>query len=134
MEHLHPVAQVGAHPLFGALADFLAIGALQQVVLDDVDPGEQQALALDQLGDLIFAPQQLSGFCQAEGAVVVGEQLLDPVFDFLDHHAPRGREHRPGRTVHDRWVGGEDEAFDMADVLALDGDRAFLGINLCVQL
>ena len=134
VEDLHPVAQVGAYPLFGALADLFAVGPLQHVVLDDIDPGEQQALALDQRGDLVFPPQQLSGFRQSECAVIVRKQLLDPVLDFLDHRTPRGREHRPDRTVHDRWVGGEDQAFDMADVLALDGDCAFLGVNLCVQL
>ncbi len=134
MKDLHPVAQMRADPLFGPLTNFLAVCPLQQIVLNDVNAGVEQAFALNQFRNLSLAPEQLTRFRQSKGAVVVGEQLLNPVFDFLDHHAPGGGEHRSGRTVQNRRVGREDQALDMPNMLAFYGDCAFLGINLCVQL
>ena len=134
MEKFHPIAQVRAGPLFNPLTDFLTVGALQKIVLDHVNTGEEQAFALNQLADLVLTPEHLACFGQAEGTVVVIQQLLDPVLHFLDHHATSGGEHRACRSIHDRRVRREHQPLDMAHVFALYGDRAFFRINNCVQI
>ena len=73
VKNLHSVTQMRAGPFFNPLTNFFAVGPLQHIVVNDLNPGKQQAFALDQVADLIFPPQQLTRFGESKSTVVVGQ-------------------------------------------------------------